>query len=118
MDKSAYVDVKVEKLDNMVPEGETVLFMKVDAQGHDYRVLQGAERLLTEQRVLVLLAEFAPTLMVGGAPEALEMLEFIASKGYRCFGCGTTWPLGLEQGLPIDFGQWARHVKRQTFEHR
>jgi hypothetical protein len=42
---------------------QTVLFMKVDAQGHDFRVLQGADKLLTEQRVLVLLVEFAPTLM-------------------------------------------------------
>ena len=60
LDKSATVQVKVEKMDNMVPPGETVLFMKVDAQGHDFRVLQGADRLLTEQRVLVLLAEFNP----------------------------------------------------------
>lgn len=79
--------------------------MKVDAQGHDFRVLQGAERLLTEQRVLILLAEFAPTLMQGGWQEGLEMLQFIASKGYRCFACGTTWPLAMDQGLPIDFVQ-------------
>uniref|UniRef100_A0A7S0YPS8 Methyltransferase FkbM domain-containing protein n=1 Tax=Hemiselmis tepida TaxID=464990 RepID=A0A7S0YPS8_9CRYP len=112
------VDVKVEALDNVVGADETVLFMKVDAQGHDFRVLQGARRLLGEQRVLVLLVEFAPTLMPGGAEEAQAMLEFLGDRGYRCFGCGTTWPLGLELGLPIDFGQWSRFVKRQTFAHR
>ena len=69
----------------MVPEGETVLFMKVDAQGHDFRVLQGADRLLTEQRILILLAEFAPTLMVGGVPEALEMLEVATTPSLLCW---------------------------------
>ena len=118
LDKSATVPVKVEKMDNMVPSGETVLFMKVDAQGHDFRVLQGADRLLSEQRVLVLLAEFNPTLMKGGWREGVEMLEFLQSKGYVCSACGTTWPLGMEQGLPIDFEQWTKHIYNQKFEHR
>merc|ERR1740125_68996 len=102
----------------MVPSGETVLFMKVDAQGHDFRVLQGADRLLSEQRVLVLLAEFNPTLMKGGWREGVEMLEFLQSKGYVCSACGTTWPLGMEQGLPMDFEEWTKHIYNQKFEHR
>jgi hypothetical protein len=32
--------VKVERLDNLVPKDEWVLFMKVDAQGHDFKALQ------------------------------------------------------------------------------
>ena len=31
----------------MVPEGQYVLFAKIDSQGHDFKVLQGADRLLS-----------------------------------------------------------------------
>ena len=90
----------------------------MDSQGHDYRVLQGAERLLKQQKILVLLAEFAPGLMGGGASEAQEMLDFIASKGYICYGCSLKWPHGLDQGLPIDHGRWARHIKGRRYQFR
>lgn len=58
------------------------------------------------------------TLMKGGWQEGVEMLQFLASKGYVCSACGTTWPLGMEQGLPIDFEEWTKHIYHQKFEHR
>lgn len=38
---------RTQTLDNMVPEGQYVLFAKIDSQGHDYKVLQGAGGLLS-----------------------------------------------------------------------
>ena len=56
--------------------------------------------------------------MKEGWREGVEMLEYLASKGYVCSACGTTWPLGMEQGLPIDFKEWTKHIYHQRFEHR
>ena len=70
-----HADSQTERIENIVPEGQDVLFMMVDAQGHDFRVLQGAHRLLRQHRIKVFLAEFSPTLMPGGVHEGIEMLE-------------------------------------------
>jgi hypothetical protein len=44
-------------VDIQVPEGQYVLFAKIDSQGHDFKVLKGADRLLSEGRILVFSAE-------------------------------------------------------------
>ena len=44
-------------MDIQVPEGQYVLFAKIDSQGHDFKVLKGADRLLSEGRILVFSAE-------------------------------------------------------------
>eukprot|EP00286_Rhodomonas_abbreviata_P000826 CAMPEP_0181288470 /NCGR_PEP_ID=MMETSP1101-20121128/348_1 /TAXON_ID=46948 /ORGANISM="Rhodomonas abbreviata, Strain Caron Lab Isolate" /LENGTH=323 /DNA_ID=CAMNT_0023392591 /DNA_START=138 /DNA_END=1109 /DNA_ORIENTATION=+ len=117
-ENSTTVNVKVEKLDNVVPPGQYVLFMKVDSQGHDFSVLRGADQLLTEQRILVFSAEISPGLMVGGQQEALDMLNYIASKGYNCHACQTSFETGFRFGLPIPHEVWAEHVASLKFEHR
>lgn len=117
-ENSTTVDVRVETLDNMVPEGQYVLFAKIDSQGHDFKVLKGADRLLSENRILVFSAEVSPGLMEGGAEEATEMLNYIASKGYRCFGCRTSFETGFRFGLPIPFDVWSRHLATLKFMHR
>jgi len=117
-ENSTTVMVKTETLDNVVPAGQYVLFLKVDSQGHDYNVLRGAERLLTEQRILVFSAEISPGLMPGGQQEALDMLNFIASKGYNCHACQTSFETGFRFGLPIPHEVWAEHVASLKFEHR
>ena len=70
------------------------LSLLLPPQGHDFKVLKGADRLLSEGRILVFSAEVSPGLMEGGADEAVEMLNYIASKGYRCFGCRTSFETG------------------------
>ena len=44
-------------VDIQVPEGQYVLLAKIDSQGHDFKVLKGADRLLSEGRILVFSAE-------------------------------------------------------------
>mmetsp|Transcript_26088 Transcript_26088/g.59101 ORF Transcript_26088/g.59101 Transcript_26088/m.59101 type:complete len:332 (-) Transcript_26088:240-1235(-) len=117
-ENSTTVNVKVEKLDNVVPRDKFVLFMKVDSQGHDFKVLKGADRLLSEQRVAVFSAEISPGLMEGGAKEGLDMLNYIASKGYRCYGCHTSFETGFRFGLPVPFAMWTKHLATLKFEHR
>ena len=37
--------------------------------------------------------------MEGGAEEAIAMLNYIASKGYRCYGCRTSFETGFRFGV-------------------
>ncbi|KAJ1490159.1 S-adenosyl-L-methionine-dependent methyltransferase [Baffinella frigidus] len=136
-DNSTTVQVRVEKLDNLVPAGQWVLFMKVDAQGHDFKVLKGAKQLLADHRILVFSTEISPGLMLlsdhgilvfateispglmpGGAKEGEAMLNWIADLGYRCYGCGTSFETGFRFGLPVPFARWTSHLSTLEFEHR
>jgi len=79
------VDVKVDTIDKMVGDRE-VLFMKIDAQGHDPMVLRGAERLLREHRVDAFAFEVTPRL----TPEPSQyhdVLRWLHDLGYVCADC-------------------------------
>lgn len=84
------VDVRVRRLDDVLEElGERfVLMLKIDAQGFDYDVLQGAEKLLTEHRVRVVAFEFAVGLMPRKMHTARRLLDFLHERGYTCSMCG------------------------------
>jgi len=47
------IQVDVKLLDNMIPEGERIKFIKIDAEGADFYILQGATRILSSDRPLV-----------------------------------------------------------------
>lgn len=51
--------VKVRRLDDIVARDDTVDYLKLDVEGGEIRVLRGAERMLSERRVLVIRSEFA-----------------------------------------------------------
>ena len=84
---AAIVEVPVRTLDTLVPISETVLLLKVDAQGFDYQVLLGAARLLAEKRVRRLVAEIMPLHAPGGTATIVEMVEYLNRMGYDCTRC-------------------------------
>ena len=83
------VQVPMATLESFDPRGDVnVFYLKIDAQGHDYRVLRGAERLLRERRVRALAFEFCPKMMPGGRAEAREALDWLVrSMKYSCAPC-------------------------------
>jgi FkbM family methyltransferase len=81
------VTVEKRRLDDVVPPGMEVLLVKIDAQGHEPRVLQGASRLLAAHRIKVIAAEWAPAFMQGGANEAVQLVEMLHGFGYECTAC-------------------------------
>jgi FkbM family methyltransferase len=94
-DVAHLVDVPVRTLDSMLTgdgagvESETSIpFMKVDAQGFDFRVLHGASQLLRSGRVEVLVFELCLALVPGGRPEAAAGFEMLRDMGADCVPCG------------------------------
>ena len=81
------VRVPVTTLDSF-DTNVSLLYLKVDAQGYDYRVLRGAENLLRSHRVRALAFEFFPHAMPHGRAEALEALRWLVhGMRYSCAPC-------------------------------
>ena len=77
----------VRTLDSLVPAGQEVVLLKVDAQGYDYHVLLGAAQLLAEKRIHRVVAEIFPMHTPGGAETVVLMVEFLNRMGYVCSRC-------------------------------
>ena len=73
----AVVPVPVRRLDDLVPQGWSVSFLKIDAQGFDFEVLRGAARLLEEGVIERLVFEYHPQRMpdAADAESGLAWLE-------------------------------------------
>jgi FkbM family methyltransferase len=70
------IQVEVRRLDDCIPEGAGVDFIKIDVEGSEYDVLQGAERILTvDQPVIVLEA--------GSLSLERNIQPYLARFGYR-----------------------------------
>lgn len=59
-------------------------FLKIDVEGAEYQVLQGAERILRDSRPIIL-AELSDSLLRGSGSSAQDLLEFITAHGYDVF---------------------------------
>jgi len=79
----ANVSVQVDRLDNMV-KGH-VHFMEIDAQGSDFAVLRGAERLIVEEGVDIIRVEFTPKMLRQAGEDPVEMIHWLYDRGYVCF---------------------------------
>mmetsp|Transcript_29562 Transcript_29562/g.49702 ORF Transcript_29562/g.49702 Transcript_29562/m.49702 type:complete len:313 (-) Transcript_29562:840-1778(-) len=77
--------VTVDTLDNIVGN-RTVLHAKIDAQGHDAVVLEGAKHLLESGRMKTFSFEIAPKLTTDPA-SYVRILKWLNIHGYTCFDC-------------------------------
>lgn len=77
------IEVEVVRLDDVVPPAERVEVLKVDVEGADFWVLEGARTLLASGRVEVVFFEENPERMrgLGIGPEAPR--ELLERHGYR-----------------------------------
>lgn len=76
--------VRVSRLDTVLvalaPTSEKV-FLKVDAQGNDYRVLLGSENIL--DRIVLVWTELHAQPIYAGAADYIEPLRWLDDRGFR-----------------------------------
>lgn len=96
------LEVQTLRVDSVVHEH--VAMLKTDTQGHELHVLMGAEGLLHNHGVDILLVEFAPRLLMANGVDPGDLLNFIYDNGYRCFDCP-----GHDQQEPPD-PSWHRDL--------
>jgi FkbM family methyltransferase len=80
-DSSHMVEVDMKPLDAMIPMGHEVAFMKIDAEGSEYDVLMGAQRVLERTRLVML--EFTPNLLVRMGVEPGRLLDLMTNSGFK-----------------------------------
>ncbi|MDT5269284.1 MAG: hypothetical protein QOH49_1470 [Acidobacteriota bacterium] len=58
--------------------------IKLDVDGHEFKVIRGGARTLAAHRPLILI-ELGPHLLAGAGDDIAEMVEFLSSLGYKFF---------------------------------
>ncbi|KAK8595673.1 hypothetical protein V6N13_000369 [Hibiscus sabdariffa] len=86
------VQVRSILLDEVIPESEAVLLLKIDVQGWEYHVLKGAKKLLSRKKgeAPYLIYEEDERLLQASNTTAKEIRDFLSSLGYtHCTQQGT-----------------------------
>ncbi|KAK7264934.1 hypothetical protein RJT34_32547 [Clitoria ternatea] len=84
--------VRTVPLDEVIPESECVLLLKIDVQGWEYHVLRGASKLLSRKgsQAPYLIYEEDERLLQASNSSAKEIRDFLHSVGYHdCTQHGT-----------------------------
>lgn len=101
-DKARKVSVPTCPVDDVLA-GKKVYILKVDVQGHEWHVLQGAQKLFKEQRVAFAIFEFHPKRLKDSAPLIIETLN---QHGYDVHYLSPMW--ARQQGKIIFTDEWLR----------
>jgi FkbM family methyltransferase len=84
--------VRVRRLDDVLQEhaqaaGAARIFLKMDTQGYDQQVIQGASGCL--ERIVAVQSELSVRPVYDGAPRYLESLQWLEAAGYELTGLFT-----------------------------
>jgi FkbM family methyltransferase len=77
------IQVRVHRLDDVIPADKTILVLKIDAEGADTWVLFGAEKTLRQKRIKNVFFESNPTRMRQLGVQSGEAEEFLRRVGYK-----------------------------------
>ncbi len=80
------VQVEAVRIDDLIAPGERVDFIKIDAEGAELHVLQGAHRVLHENADIKLVVEHSPSILAhvhAGSPSVV--FDYVTSLGFQVF---------------------------------
>lgn len=102
-------EVPTKTLDSLVAEEDLprVDAIKIDVEGAELRVLQGAQRTLQTSRPLLLLELSDRTLRMQGTSSG-EVLQFLRDRGYNLLR------FDEKTGLPTPCAQWPHFVEGEN----
>jgi FkbM family methyltransferase len=76
----------VRLTDELARETDGVFLLKIDAQGHEYHVLQGALEYARSRPIYAIMLEFCPMLLLAAKVEPIALLRLLTLEmGYQCF---------------------------------
>lgn len=82
-DGRASIDVPLVKLDDYFSPGQQVDFIKIDVQGYELSVLQGAERVLRENQDIRIFMEFWPYGLLKASVDPSELTKFLKALNFE-----------------------------------
>jgi FkbM family methyltransferase len=96
-DQIQEINVETKKLDEIIPENIKIKFIKIDVEGAELKVLQGAEKIIKRDKPVIAF-EFG----IGGSEfyniSAQDMFKFFAERNYLLFD----YQLFLNKSLPYN----------------
>lgn len=85
---SRSVDIKLVKLDTFC-EFENVKLLKIDVEGHEYKALSGAKKIIQEHKPIILFEQHVDDFKNGES----QVLSLLKGFGYRNFATVRRYPL-------------------------
>ena len=82
---NATIQVDCLTLDKFFKDEQKIDFLKIDTEGFDLHVLQGAENIIKKNKNIVICIEFNPTLLHQNNIQPKSLLNFITSLGFTIF---------------------------------
>jgi len=76
------------RLDDCIPTGQPVGFIKIDVQGHELQALRGTRRIVSESPAIRILMEFWPFGLRRAGIDPAELLQEIRVMGLAIDGIG------------------------------
>jgi FkbM family methyltransferase len=95
--------LEVKRLDDVVPEGHRVDFVKIDVEGGQVRVLQGATRVLRESSPALWIEHGARSAGVYGT-STRDLWDVLSTAGYRIWTVDGDGPLSWDALSATDGG--------------
>jgi len=77
------VPVTIQPLDRVIPVDLPIKILKIDAEGHEPRILQGSKRLIANRAFDFILLEASIELSATTWKETLASLEMLIEAGYK-----------------------------------
>lgn len=97
--------ISIRKLDETPLPFEQIDFLKIDAEGNDFFVLKGAEKLLQEGRIKFIQFEYGPAWRISGAT-LLCAFRYLENYKYKVKAITKD---GLKELSPLDTGEFFRY---------
>jgi FkbM family methyltransferase len=83
--RSSYT-VRAARIDDIIPTGTPVSLIKMDIQGSEFLALKGMDRVLSENKDLIILSEYAPDYLEKcSGTTSRELQDFFTEKGFRLY---------------------------------
>jgi len=79
------INVDAITLDSFFENENKIDFLKIDAEGYDFFVLQGAEQIIQKNPQLVIFIEFNPYLLNLNNVEPKKLVEFLINLGFTLY---------------------------------
>lgn len=79
------IPIETIKLDDFFEDKIKVDFVKLDAEGFEYSIIHGMKSILSQNKELVLLVEFFPTLIKKAGVDPIEYLKLLSVNGFKLY---------------------------------
>ena len=103
-----YTEIQIETLDN-IAEALNVLkidVIKIDTEGYEMNILKGSNSCIDKFKPALML-EVDNSLLQAQSSSAVELLNFISSKGYKIYDITNGKTIeSFESGIPAHFDIW------------